>query len=282
MSVPRDLVSRPTPVNTTVNVEPISRRIKVYGLPDGYDVETMRYLTALGEKEKCDKLIFYVKRHDRKTMKERNFVYEGYIGGFFRGETAYIYATFLNPERNRPVTKAEAEQVMERVRRDNKESVNPPLPKGYIMTYATKEDAKEMSRLYDRVFETYPTPMNDPSYIEEMMDQQVYFTLVKYRGRIVSASSADLLPTFNSAELTDCATLPAHRNHRLLSHQFSCQIQRMKRKGVQTLFCYARAVSTGMNLISVRNGFTCGGRMVQNSNIDGRLECMNIWFKKLF
>ncbi|MDA8352528.1 MAG: hypothetical protein M0Z65_04930 [Firmicutes bacterium] len=149
------------------------------------------------------------------------------------------------------------------------------------MSKAVKADTPEMARLYDTIFETYPTPMNDPQYISDMMDRQVFFSIIRYRGRIVSACSADLLPTFNSAEITDCATLPQHRNQLLLSHQFSHQVQQMRQKKVQTLFCYARAVSAGMNLITARHGFTYGGRMVQNSQIAGRLECMNIWFKQL-
>ncbi|SMO76255.1 putative beta-lysine N-acetyltransferase [Melghirimyces algeriensis] len=280
MSIPREIVRQRVQMGQKVDVEPISRRMKVYQLSDPVD-RMIEKLKKVAYEEQCDKLLFYVKKEEKDALKGKRFIPEGYIDGFFQGEAAYIYSLFLDPKRNRPVDLKEEQRVMEVVKGNRKKAVKPSLPDGYTMQNAQAKDAPEMAELYQQVFETYPTPMNDPQFIREMMNNQVFFTVVKYHGCIVSACSTDILPLFNCAEISDCVTLPEHRNLRLLSHQFSYQVKQMKQKGVQTLFCYARAVSAGMNLINSRHGFTYGGRMVQNSNIAGRLESMNIWFKNL-
>lgn len=265
-----------------ITVEPKSRRIKLYQLPSQNNMfETIEDCKVLGRNKGCDKLIFYVRKEERNKLSSLKVYQEGVIEGFFQGEDAFIYAMFLHPVRNHSIAWKQDQIVMEIVRKDHKESKETDLPDGYVMRSATKQDAYQMAKLYDTVFKTYPTRMNDPEYIQEMMDDHVYFTIVEYDGQVVSASSADRLPTFNAAEMTDCATLADHRNQGLLYVQFAHLTNHMKQKGLQTLFCYARSISVGMNLINARNGFTYGGRMVQNSNIDGRLECMNIWFKNL-
>ena len=262
-----------------VNVEPISRRIKLYHLPDQYPVEyTLTYLKKLGRKKHCDKLIFYVNKEEEQYLQSLPLEKEGYIKGFFKGEDAYIYSFFLTPTRKNSITLQQEKKVMDIVQKDS-ESRSVSLPTGYYMRRATTKDTKQMAALYDTVFETYPTPMNNPDYIKTMMHDDVYFTVVEKDGEIVSASSADVLSKFNAAEMTDCATLEEHRGKRLLSHQFTYLENLMKQKGIQTLFCYARSVSVGMNLINIRHEFTYGGCMVQNSNISGNLESMNIWFK---
>lgn len=236
---------------------------------------------VLGRNEGCDKIIFYVRKEDRDKLTGNKVYQEGVIRGFFRGIDAFIYAMFLNPVREHSIDWKQNKKVMELIENDHKKTKHMRLPDGYFMRSATKQDALQMARVYDTVFKTYPTPMNDSKYIQTMMDDNVYFTIVEYDGQVVSSSAADYLPAFNSAEMTDCATLVEHRNKGLLNIQFAHLAEHMKDIGLQTLFCYARSISVGMNLINVRNGFSFGGRMIQNSNIDGRLECMNIWYKNL-
>jgi len=270
-------------LNNHIDFEPNNNRMKIYRLPyERITIETIKAFKNLGRKKRCEKLIFYVNDYEKDMLtNDNNFVQEGFIAGFFQGDDAYVFAMFLDPNRNQSIDKDEQHRVIDMVEQDKHIYLKRPLPAGYTMRHATVHDTSELAQLYDTIFETYPTPMNNAQYIENLMQDDVYFTIIEYHGQIVSASAADIIPDFNSAEMTDCATLLEHRQKGLLSHQFSYLIELMRQKGVQTLFCYSRAVSLGMNLINIRNGFTYGGRMVQNSNIAGRLECMNIWFKNI-
>ncbi|WP_163539465.1 putative beta-lysine N-acetyltransferase [Gracilibacillus sp. YIM 98692] len=266
----------------TVSVEPISQRIKIYQMPTGEELNSfLDRLKLVAKDTNCDKLIFYLRDHQTGEIKQHGACYEGKIKGFFNGATAYIYALFLDPARHKTDRLASEKKVFDVIQKRQQISTNFELPTGYQMRWADLKDAKQMANLYQTVFQSYPTPMNDPVFIEEMMQSDVYFLVVQHNGMIVSACSADILPHFRSAELSDCATYPEHRAKQLLSYQVAHLIPKVKKMGIRTLFSYSRANSVGMNLVNVKHGFTFGGRMVQNSNIAGSMENMNIWYKVL-
>ncbi|MDQ2085187.1 putative beta-lysine N-acetyltransferase [Herbivorax sp. ANBcel31] len=266
----------------TVKIEPISKRMKVYQLPSNYNnARFVSELKELAKEKKCDKIILYVKKNERKLIDQNEFHKEGFIKGFFNGDTAYIYSLFCNPKRKTHVSLLEEQNVLKIVAGDNKTIQDVSMPQGYTMRRAAETDVFQMAKLYTEVFKTYPTPMNDPDYIIEAMNNHVYFTVIEKDGEIISACSADVLPEFEAAELTDCSTLPLYRGKGLLTSQFFYLIDFMKKKNIKTVFSYSRAVSVGMNLINKRFGFKYGGRLIQNSNISGRLETMNIWYKNI-
>lgn len=57
--------------------------------------------------------------------------------------------------------------------------------------------------------------------------------------------------------------------------------QELKIKGFITLFSLSRALSTGINIVFSKHGYEYTGRLVNNCNIMGRFEDMNIWVKSL-
>lgn len=282
MNITLEKHSELSSLGKAIDLDPHNRRIKVYQLPKENDFSTIEMaLMELAKEHECDKLIFYAKPEEREWLEATKCDQEGMIDGFFQGEDAYIYSLFLKSERNHPIDWSQEEKVMQIVDQDKKLVQEACLPKEYAMRSATVEDAQKMAKLYGEVFETYPTPLDDPNFIKEMMNDHVYFTIVEHKDQLISACSADFFPLFNAAEMTDCATLPEHRGQGLLSQQFIHLENKMEQQGVQTLFSYSRAVSIGMNLINARHGFSFGGRMIQNSNISGRFEDMNIWVKSI-
>jgi putative beta-lysine N-acetyltransferase len=282
MSITIEEYTELSSVGKAIDLDPHNRRIKVYEIPrEDIFMDAKNSLENIAKENKCDKIIFYSKQEEREMFNHIRCDLEGRIDGFFQGEDAYIYSVFLNPNRNQPIAWEQEQKVMQIVDKDHKEVKEIELPQDFIMRSANEKDAPQMAKLYDEVFETYPTPMNDSDFILKMMDNDVYFTIVEHNEELISACSADVIPHFNSAEMTDCATLPEYRGQGLLSQQFIHLEKKMEEIGVQTLFSYTRAVSVGMNLINSRHGYHFGGRMIQNSNISGRLEDMNIWVKQL-
>jgi beta-lysine N6-acetyltransferase len=266
----------------SIDVDPHNHCIKIYRYPKDQDPEMMiTSFKKLGTEKNCDKLIFYITKEERYVLGTEECYLEGILDGFFKGRDAYIYSIFLKPERNKSFFTESHQSVMEAVIKDKKSAHCIALKKGYVLREAKEKDIKAIAKLYDAIFVTYPTKMNDPKYIQKMMKKNVLFTVVEYNGNIVSACVADLFMSFEAAEITDCATLPEHRGKGLLSHQFHYLIEKMRKKGTKILFSYSRATSLSMNLINARHGFDYRGRMKQNSNIAGRLECMNVWVKRL-
>lgn len=264
-----------------IHIETINQRIKVYQIPEEKNVAIfLLKLIDIGREQGCDKIIFYVKGREKSLMEKQHFLYEGMIKGLFNGEDAFIYALFLNDES--VVNKEEQEQlVLEKALEFSDNRENYYSNKGYTIRWAVPGDRFKMAKLYDSVFESYPTPMNDPAFILQMMKSEVYFSVTEKNGEIVSACSADVMPAFNAAELSDCATIPEHRGKGLLCRQALRLMRLMKEKQINTFFSYSRSLSIGMNIVNAKLGFTYGGRMIRNSNIAGRLENMNIWYKSL-
>ncbi|RBW70671.1 putative beta-lysine N-acetyltransferase [Bacillus taeanensis] len=266
----------------SIDVDPHNRRIKIYRYPTNQEPKVMiASLKKLGKEKNCDKLIFYIMKEERYVLGAEECYLEGILDGFFKGRDAYIYSIFLKPERNHSLFAEKQQSIMETVIKDRKSINSMSLKSEYLLREAEEKDIEAMAELYDTVFITYPTMMNDPEFIKKMMKKNTLFTVIEHKGTIVSACSADLFPAFEAAEMTDCVTLPEHRGSGLLSNQFHYLIEKMRKNNVKTLFSYSRAVLLGMNLINARHGFDYRGRMKQNSNISGRLECMNVWVKRL-
>ena len=57
--------------------------------------------------------------------------------------------------------------------------------------------------------------------------------------------------------------------------------QAMPGLGISTLYTIARACSHGMNITFARCGYTYGGMLVNNTQISGAIESMNVWYKRL-
>jgi hypothetical protein len=52
-------------------------------------------------------------------------------------------------------------------------------------------------------------------------------------------------------------------------------------KCIKTAYTIARAASPGINITFARQGYRYGGRLINNTNISGRIESMNIWYKSM-
>jgi putative beta-lysine N-acetyltransferase len=155
------------------------------------------------------------------------------------------------------------------------------LPPDYEIRSARSEDIAELADLYANIFETYPTPIDDPQYIKKMMHANTHFKIMLHEGKIVSAASLDIDLATKSAELTDCATLPQYRGLSLMSYLVAHLEKEAINLGLITVYTIARAASTGINAVFFRHGYAYYGRFVNNCEICGKLEDMNLWSKVL-
>ena len=110
---------------------------------------------------------------------------------------------------------------------------------------------------------------------------EAIFAVCTREGRIVSAASAEIHPSVKAAELTDCATSEEARGLGLMSHILVRLEDEMRREGYICAYTMARARSWGMNTVFHRLGYAFNGRLVNNCDIFGDLEDMNIWVKNL-
>lgn len=270
-----------TPHNVSYEVDEFNSRIKLIQY-SRYDVESLlKHLEELAKEKDIGKVMIYANPEDISFFEKLGFQREGEISGFFQGNPACILSRFLEEDRAHKKDEEKKDQIVEMAEQAEAIKERPRLDPKYRLRHAVKEDAEALAKLYQLVFETYPTPIHDPDFIRQCMDQDVYFTVVTEGDQIVSSASADVFPHFQCAEITDCATHPDHRGNGLLSAIIYDLELRMKEKGIPHLFSLTRAVSTGMNMVIAKLGFEYKGRLIQNSQISGDFEDMNIWVKKL-
>jgi putative beta-lysine N-acetyltransferase len=113
-----------------------------------------------------------------------------------------------------------------------------------------------------------------------MEDNVVYFGVFR-NGKAVALSSAEIDFEHSAVEMTDFATLPEFRGKGLSSHLLMRMAEEMKAMGIRTAFTIARAGSYGMNIVFAKCGYEYCGRLVNNTNISGNIESMNIWYLDL-
>ncbi|WP_026478585.1 putative beta-lysine N-acetyltransferase [Alkaliphilus transvaalensis] len=263
-------------------VDETNKRVIFYQYDEDCLKDQLEEIERTDEKHEIEKVSVYTEEGELELIESLDLIYEGKIDGFFNGNDALIYSQFINPERSHSTHKEVQEKIIHTVTNKYQgKTSNLILPEEFEIRKADTSDVIEMANVFSKVFETYPVPMDEPKYIKKVMREETLFSLITHKDRIVSIASADINSKYNNAEITDCATLPEYRGNGLLSHIISHLEERLLEENVPNLFSLTRAISTGMNHVIAKHGYEYRGTLVQNCDISGSFEDMNIWVKQL-
>ncbi|GMV41307.1 MAG: hypothetical protein AMXMBFR64_30230 [Myxococcales bacterium] len=267
---------------TRVFFDYYSRRLKVLE----FDASDWIALTSrweyLARANHFDKIFLKATKDDWQTFLSFGFVLEGILKYYFRGEDAYVLSRFRTLERITSERLIEESELIAKLMRMPREVEPNPLPEGYRLEVATPAHIPALVRLYRHVFETYPNPLTHPDYLLQTMERNVlYRVIVNAEGEVVSAASAEMEPKVGAAEMTDCATMPSERSRGLMVLLLRALEADLRERGIRTPYTLARAKSIGMNRVFYRLGYEYSGRLVNNCDIYGEYEDMNIWVKRL-
>jgi putative beta-lysine N-acetyltransferase len=259
-----------------------TRRLKVIDY-DATDYRAMLdRLAWVADENAFDKIFFKAKRHDWQTLLRFGYILEGILRYYYRGEDAYVLSRFRTLERVTSTQVIEESRLIESLLRSEEDYTPPALPEGYSLFPARPEHIPAMVALYREVFATYPSPLTHPDYVLATMERDVIYACVAdENGDIVSAASAEIDVKHSNAELTDCATLKAQRGRSLMFHILSRLEGELVRRRIMTGYSLARAPSVGMNRVFRRLGYEYSGRLINNCDIYGQFEDMNIWVRRL-
>jgi len=241
-------------------------------------------LIKFAEEKGYSKVFVKVPADYAQAFRHADFEVEARIPGFYNGQMdAKLLGYYLCDERRRSASPQANIDVMKACKA--KQAQDKPvatLPEGFSISKCTPEDAGEMAKPYEAVFESYPFPIFDPAYIKETMADHVdYFGVRNADGRLIALSSAEIYHEMKNAEMTDFATLPEARGHSLASVLLAHMEDAMQAKGIITAYTIARAASFGMNITFATLGYEFGGRLIRNTHIGGSFEDMNVWHKLL-
>ena len=236
-------------------------------------------IDALAEKESYSKIFTKVPASFRELLCDRKYLCEALIPRYYNGgEDAVMMSKFLDDKRSINCLNNMHEDVI-KAALSKEEGIHSILPSEYSIRKCDKQDIGQMADVYQKTFETYPFPIHDPDFLlNTIEDNVVYFGVFK-KGKVVALSSAEIDYDHSGVEMTDFATLPEFRGKGFSSQLLQKMEEYIKAKGIKTAYTIARASSYGMNIVFARSGYEYCGRLVNNTNISGNIESMNIWYR---
>jgi len=209
------------------------------------------------------------------------YVIEAFVPGFFDGSGDCIMVSkFFDKKRSLP-PREELEFFMKMIgRSDNNNRADGGTE--YNVIRLDRQDAGEITAVFKDVFLTYPFPVHDPDYITEtMMTGKARYFGIRDNGRLIAVSTAEIDMTSKNAEMTDFAVLPDYRGNGLAYHLLLFMEKDMKVAGIKTAYTIARLKEPGMNKTFIKAGYKYAGTLVNNTNIGGSIESMNIFYKNV-
>lgn len=111
------------------------------------------------------------------------------------------------------------------------------------------------------------------------MDNGTVFCLALHNDKIAAAAAGEIDTKFSNAEITNCATHPAHQGKGLMTIIMKDLEKTVVNKGIPCLYSLSRASEYGINLILHRIGYKYRGTLVNNCHICGDWEDMHLWVK---
>lgn len=243
--------------------------------------ETIKRAELLAKNNNYSKIFAKVPKRLGRALLNFDYRIEATIENFYEGtEDCLFLGKFISQDRMNEKNKDLIEDILKVC--EEKAEVKPStLSAPYSIKSLAKRDTVEMAEVYSKAFASYPFPIFDPEYLKETMDDNIKYMGIYHEGQLISIASAETYEAYQSAEMTDFATLPQYRN-KGLAHILLSELEKvMKVEGYKTLYTIARAVSYGMNITFKKSGYKYSGTLVNNTNISGNIESMNVWSKSI-
>jgi len=211
---------------------------------------------------------------------EKNFSIEAVIPNFYYGKTdAFFVSAFYDKNRAHPDPDA-MKSFKEMLVNFNPNTVFKPdveIP----MKELQIQDAAEIAKIYKKVFKSYPFPIHDPEYIKDTMKTHVRYFGIREDNRLTAVSSAEIDDKYKNSEMTDFAVDPEFRGRKLACYLLYEMEKQLAKHGIKTAYTIARLHSPAMNITFLKNGYKYSGTLVKNTNISGKIESMNVYYKPL-
>jgi putative beta-lysine N-acetyltransferase len=277
------------PIDKVVNLEgatiqhgPFNRRVYLMKLGRAKPQQVLPPLLELCRRKKYSKVFAKVPVRHEAAFHQLGFETEAKVPGFFKNrEAAAFLGLYLDPQRRLPKHAQEIQKVHDLTKKIIKPASLAVPPPGLQVRRCQPEDIPAMAKIYARVFESYPFPISDREFLAETMASHVVYFGIWKKDQLVALASAETDREEHNAEMTDFATLPEHRGGgyaRLLLNRME---KVMRQEGITTAYTIARAISPGMNITFAKQGYHLAGCLINNTNICGDIESMNVWYRQL-
>lgn len=211
------------------------------------------------------------------------YILEAFIPKFYnQKEDVFFVSKFLNSDRLLHIEKEKLKNLNQLLSEIPQKKKNlKKIPSGYSIRKLNKSDVEKITEIYLDVFESYPFPIHNPDYILKTMAKNVHYFGVENDGNLVALASSEVDAGGKNAEMTDFATIQNHGGKNLASLLLMEMEKEMEKQGVKTLYTIARLNSIPMNKTFLRFDYEYSGTLIKNTNISGKIESMNVYFKHI-
>lgn len=259
----------------------LNNRVYIMKVIPGNELMALQMAEFLAEQHRYTKIFAKLPASSATWFIDQGYVEEARIKTPDRQESELVFVSrFLDERRAETKNRENIDSILELALAKGKDkNKRLELPGDTIITEAELGDANQMAELYSSVFKTYPFPIHSPAFLRTEMDRDTRYFLMRKNGRLIGASSAEQDFFTHSVEMTDFAVLPEFRGQRLAENLLRHMERELVESPMQLGFTIARAISYGMNITFARLGYEFGGTLVNNTNISGSIESMNIWYK---
>lgn len=268
---------------TTIQHGDLNKRIYLMKLDKNDGPDVIGEINRLAREKKYTKIFCKVPQSAAPQFIANGFMTEAQIPRFYEGkEGVFFMSKFLSSDRLLDIETDKLQEFSQMLARQNGFQLNGvPTDHTYRLRKLTEADSEAMVEIYKEVFASYPFPIHDPAYIRQTMENDVQYFGAEFEGKLVALASAEVDKKAQNAEMTDFATLPGHRGKKLSILLLKAMETQMKKDGLKTLYTIARLNSLGMNKTFLRMGYTYSGTTIKNTNIAGKIESMNIYYKHI-
>lgn len=270
--------------NYTVNVffDYYNRRLKILDYEAEDYTAMIQRLAWLAESNDFDKIFVKAGHEDFQKFLSHGYMMEGVLRYYFRGQDAFVLSRFSSTSRMRNDALLEEAKLIEDLIYNSAPAAGRlPLPDEIELVRASNRHIPALVSIYRSVFETYPSPLTSADFVKSTMERSCLYTLATRNDEALAVACADISKKHSNAEMTDCATFPHARGQGLMQHILTALEDDLREKEIMTAYTLARAGSVGMNRVFFRLGYEFSGRLVNNCDIFGQFEDMNIWVKRL-
>ncbi|MBA2868717.1 putative beta-lysine N-acetyltransferase [Methanococcus maripaludis] len=252
---------------------------RIYIMKLGKDAgELIKHVENVCNEKKLSKVFAKVPGNEKELFEKKGYVCEGKLKNYFVDDDVYFMSKFFDESRKISKFSKEVEDVLNYMGTVNEDS-SVKFDEKFHLKIANETDAEKLSKHYSKVFETYPFPINDPNYILKTMQTNVKYFIIEDNGKIVAASSCEMDITNKCVEMTDFAVLEEYQKLGLSKYLLFIMEKIMKDNGYRVFYTIARSISYGMNITFKKMGYIYSGTAVNNTNICGKFEDMNFWYK---
>ncbi|WP_172594424.1 putative beta-lysine N-acetyltransferase [Mariniphaga sediminis] len=238
-------------------------------------------LDNLAKKEGYTKIVTKIHTEALPHFISAGYIMEAYIPRFYNGNTDCVLASRFLDKKREQSPKGQLQPFFKLF-----DSVNGSNHLNGLEDYQIRKlnelDAVAVTEVFKQVFETYPFPVHKPEYILKTMQSKSALYYGVWDGdRLIGVSTAETDFENKNAEMTDFAVLPEYRGKQLASHLLALMESDVKAAGIKTAYTIARLSQPGMNKTFMKAAYNYSGTLVNNTNIGGSIESMNIFYKHL-